>query len=223
MYVGYNCILVTRDGAQTWKAFSPDLTTPKGQPMAAVRRRACASGDTDARSGPHESASICNANTHAGVSGRSGYPASGSISDFSISTVKRGVVWSGSSTGQIYNTMDGGKTWNNVTNFADLPANANFVTVEAGHSDVNTAYVLANLGFGRGAAPQARSSTTSIARTTAARHGRASSMACRPMNVRAVRSTSFERILNRRVCSLPAPRRPSTCRSTMAITGSRCD
>src|SRR2546428_2910065 len=33
LYVGYNCILVTRDGAQTWKAFSPDLTTPKGQPM----------------------------------------------------------------------------------------------------------------------------------------------------------------------------------------------
>src|SRR2546429_6657375 len=33
LYVGYNCILVTRDGAQKWKAFSPDLTTPKGQPM----------------------------------------------------------------------------------------------------------------------------------------------------------------------------------------------
>src|SRR2546430_15904426 len=76
-----------------------------------------------------------------------------SISDFSISTVKQGVVWSGSSSGQIYNTMDGGKTWNNVTNFADLPANANFVTIEAGHSDINTAYALANLGFGRGVAP----------------------------------------------------------------------
>jgi hypothetical protein len=49
--------------------------------------------------------------------------------------------------------MDGGKTWNNVTNFSDLPANANFVTVEAGHNDGNTAYVLANLGFGRGPAP----------------------------------------------------------------------
>jgi hypothetical protein len=73
-----------------------------------------------------------------------------SISDFSLSTVKQGVVWSGSSNGQIYNTMDGGKTWTNVTNFADLPANANFVTVEAGHSDVNTAYVLANIGFSRG-------------------------------------------------------------------------
>src|SRR5437660_8980800 len=79
-----------------------------------------------------------------------------SISDFSLSTVKRGVGWSGSTSGQIYNTMDGGKTWNNVTNFTDLPPGSNFVTVEAGHSDVNTAYVLANLGRGGGGpgAPQ---------------------------------------------------------------------
>jgi photosystem II stability/assembly factor-like uncharacterized protein len=146
LYVGYNCILVTRDGAQTWKAFSPDLTTPKGQPMvpcgvapaAAAAQRPGIPAPTPATPTPTPTAP--------------GRPP-GSISDFSLSTVKQGVVWSGSSTGQIYNTMDGGKTWNNVTNFADLPANANFVTVEAGHSDVNTAYVLANIGFGRGAAP----------------------------------------------------------------------
>src|SRR2546430_16704888 len=72
-----------------------------------------------------------------------------SISDFSISTVKRGAVWSGSTSGQIYNTMDGGTTWNNVTNFPDLPPTANFVTVEAGHNDVNTAHLLAFLGLSR--------------------------------------------------------------------------
>jgi photosystem II stability/assembly factor-like uncharacterized protein len=134
LYVGYNCILVTRDGAQTWKAFSPDLTTPKGQPMAP-----CGVAPTPTptpTSSPAPAATPVNAR--------------GSISDFSLSTVKQGVVWSGSSTGQIYNTMDGGKTWNNVTNFTDLPANANFVTVEAGHNDVNTAYVLANIAAGRG-------------------------------------------------------------------------
>ena len=128
LYVGYNCLMVTRDGAQTWNAFSPDLTTPKGQPMVP-----CGVAPTA---------------TPQGARALFGPP---SISDFSLSTVKQGVVWSGSSTGQIYNTMDGGKTWNNVTNFDDLPANANFVTVEAGHNDVNTAYVLANIGFGRGA------------------------------------------------------------------------
>src|SRR5262249_27265019 len=134
LYVGYNCIVVSRDGAQTWKAFSPDLTTAKDKPMVPCGV---------APSPPP---------TPTPVPGASLPPIipRGSISDFSISTVKQGVMWSGSNTGQIYNTMDGGKTWNNVTNFTDLPAGANFVTVEAGHNDVNTAYVLAFLGFNRG-------------------------------------------------------------------------
>jgi len=135
MYVGYNCILVTRDGAQTWKPFSPDLTAPKGQPMAPC----------GAAPGPTPTPSP----------GANPFAVRHSISDFSISTVKRGVVWSGSTSGQIYNTMDGGKTWNNVTNFTDLPAGANFVTVEAGHNDVNTAYALAFIGFSRGGPTQA--------------------------------------------------------------------
>src|SRR2546428_641126 len=133
LYVDYNCIVVTRDGAQTWKAFSPDLTTPKGQPMVP-----------------------CGGAPPPTPTPAPGAPAGGrffvqrpSISDFSLSTVKQAVVWSGSNTGQIYKTMDGGKTWNNVTNFTDLPPGANFVTVEAGHSDVNTAYVLVYLGFNR--------------------------------------------------------------------------
>src|SRR5438105_3245510 len=150
LYVGYNCILVTRDGAQTWKAFSPDLTTPKGRPMVPCGIAPVAAGTPL----PAAPAPTPGAPTPAGGRGAT----SPSISDFSLSTVKQGVVWSGSSTGQIYNTMDGGKTWNNVTNFTDLPPGANFVTVEAGHSDVNTAYVLANLGLGRSgggpAAPQ---------------------------------------------------------------------
>jgi len=133
MYAGYNCILVTRDGAQSWQPFSPDLTSPKGQPLAPC--------------GKELETPVAGAGPNGG-----GRPmARGSISDFAISTVKKGVVWSGSSTGQIYKTLDGGKTWENMTNFTDLPQNANFVTVEAGHSDLDTAYVVANLGFGRGA------------------------------------------------------------------------
>lgn len=131
LYVGYNCILVTRDGAQTWKAFSPDLTTPKGQPMVPC--------------------GVAPAPTPTPAPGATPSPFAfrASISDFSISTVKQGVVWSGSANGQIYNTFDSGKTWTNVTNFPDLPAGTSFVTVEAGHNDVNTAYVLANIGFSR--------------------------------------------------------------------------
>ncbi len=145
MYVGYNCILVTRDGAQTWKAFSPDLTTPKDRPMVP-----CGVAPTPTPTlTPVTPAPSPTPPTGGG--GRPQLP--GAISDFSLSTVKQGVVWSGSTTGQIYNTMDGGKTWNNVTNFTDLPPNSNFVTVEAGHNDVNTAYALAVPGFGRGPAP----------------------------------------------------------------------
>jgi photosystem II stability/assembly factor-like uncharacterized protein len=149
LYVGYNCILVTRDGAQTWKAFSPDLTAAKGQPMAPCGGASAATAPRPAAPAPGAATPTPTPGAPAGA--RFAMPAS--ISDFSLSTIKPGVVWSGSSTGQIYNTMDGGKTWNNVTNFTDLPANANFVIVEAGHNDVNTAYVLANLGFGRGGPP----------------------------------------------------------------------
>jgi photosystem II stability/assembly factor-like uncharacterized protein len=148
MYVGYNCILVTRDGAQTWKTFSPDLTTPKGQPMVPCGvAPAAAAAPRPGTPAPTPGAPTPTP-TPAAPAGQRGVPP-GSISDFSISTVKQGVIWSGSNTGQIYNTMDGGKTWNNVTTFTDLPPGANFVTVEAGHSDVNTAYVLVYLGFNR--------------------------------------------------------------------------
>src|ERR1043165_1492231 len=134
LYVGYNCIVVTRDGAQTWQTFSPDLTTAKGQPMVAC-------GVAPAPTPPPAAGATPNP-----------FAFRASISDFSISTAKQGVVWPGSSNGQIYNTMDGGKAWNNVTIFTDLPAGTSFVTVEAGHNDVNTAYVLANLGFSRSSA-----------------------------------------------------------------------
>src|SRR5207249_10126318 len=121
--VGYNCMLVTRDGAQTWRAFSPDLTTPKGQPMKPCGAAAAAEGAQP----PGVPAPTPGAPTPTPAGPAGGRPnLPGSISDFSLSTVKQGVVWSGSNTGQIYNTMDGGKTWNNVTNFTDLPPGANF-------------------------------------------------------------------------------------------------
>lgn len=151
MYVAYNCLLVTRDGAETWKAFSPDLTTAKGEPVKPCGTRpAPVAAPSPAPATPARDA-VTPTPTPTPAPFRGFGPAS--ITDFSISTLKRGVVWTGSTSGQIYNTMDGGKTWNNVTNFTDLPPNANFVTVEAGHNDVNTAYVVANPGFTRGGAP----------------------------------------------------------------------
>ena len=74
------------------------------------------------------------------------------ITDFSISKVKRGVIWTVSSNGQIYNTMDHGKIWNNVSNITDVPPHTNFNTIEAG-DDVNTAYVAGRIGAERGSPP----------------------------------------------------------------------
>ncbi len=175
MYVGYNCILVTRDGAETWNTFSPDLTGPKGQSPAPCgvrpgdivkidarereRQRERAEANANARRRP----AAASVNTSPMPSSPTPTPTPaptgqrtprGTISDFAISTVQPGIVWSGSSTGQIYATFDGGEKWNNLTNFPDLPERANFVTVEAGHSDANTAYVVANAPTPAGAAEQ---------------------------------------------------------------------
>ena len=65
LYVGYNCILVTRDGAQTWTPFSPDLTAPKGQPMVpcGVRPAATAAGAAPAGRGRGRGAARGSGNT----------------------------------------------------------------------------------------------------------------------------------------------------------------
>ena len=130
LYVAYQCLLVSHDGARSWKAFSPDLTTAKGAPEVA-----CGTPLPPPPANAHPSNGPLNPGP--------------SISDFSISRVKRGVFWTASSNGQIYNTMDAGKTWRNVSNIADLPPHMNFNTIEAG-DEVNTAFVAGRIGGGRG-------------------------------------------------------------------------
>ena len=171
MYVGYNCILVTRDGAQTWKAFSPDLTKPKGEPLTpcGIAPPAPTPAPAPTKAPPAATPTPTPAATPTLITTIAGLPASARfIGDFAISTVKKGVVWSGSSTGQVYRTVDGGVTWTNVTNFPDIPASGaigQIVTVEAGHHDVNTAYVLANVGVRPGTPPPAGSEQHLIYRT----------------------------------------------------------
>jgi photosystem II stability/assembly factor-like uncharacterized protein len=165
LYVAYQCLLVTRDGAHTWKASSPDLTTPKGSPQVpcgtplptppprpargarAVPAPGAAPGSARG-TGPGAATAI--ASGAATARGPAGPPAPPpSINDFSISTVKRGVMWSVSSNGQIYNTMDHGAVWNNVSNIADVPAHADLLTIVAGDA-ANTAYVAGRIGGQRG-------------------------------------------------------------------------
>jgi photosystem II stability/assembly factor-like uncharacterized protein len=137
LYVAYQCLLVSRDAAHSWKAFSPDLTTAKDKPQVA-----CGTPPPP----PSKTAKPEPRNPFG--------PGDPTINDFSISKVKPGVVWTVSSNGEIYNTMDGGKQWKNVSNITGAPPHTDFNTIEAGDS-VGTAYVTGRIGGRRGpAAPK---------------------------------------------------------------------
>ncbi|MGH9466335.1 MAG: WD40/YVTN/BNR-like repeat-containing protein [Terriglobales bacterium] len=131
LYVAYQCLMVTTNGARTWKIVSPDLTTGKSEaqiPCGAPEPGVKIAGPVN----PYR-------------------PRGNSIADFTISTAKKGMIWTVSSNGQIYNTFDGGKHWTNVTNIADLSnpefaRNVVFMNIQASHQNPEEAYVSAHLG-----------------------------------------------------------------------------
>jgi photosystem II stability/assembly factor-like uncharacterized protein len=159
LYVAYQCLLVTRDAAHSFKAASPDLTTAKGTPQ-----RACGTEPPAQPRPPRAPSGAPSTAPPPGAFspevemdlGQRGAGGEATIVDFSISKVKRGVIWTVSSNGQIYNTMDLGKTWNNVSNLTDVPARTLFSTIVAG-DDVNTAYLVGRIAAGPAAAINASS------------------------------------------------------------------
>ena len=128
LYVAYQCLVVSHDGAHSFTAASPDLTTAKDKPQTPCAQE-------------HRQPVVPSARMDA--------PPEPYISDFSISSAKRGVIWTVSNNGQIYNTMDGGKVWTNVSNIANVPPHTIFHTIEAG-DDAKTAYVAGHIGMERG-------------------------------------------------------------------------
>jgi photosystem II stability/assembly factor-like uncharacterized protein len=154
LYVAYQCLMVSHDGAHSWTVVSPDLTTAKGAPQlacgakpptpktAAAPKPATAAAPKPATATEPKPA---NATTpKPAPAGPMPPPAPPAIADFSISRVKPGVIWTVSTTGQIYKTVDHGKMWTNVSNIAGVPPNTQFHTIEAG-DDVNTAFVAAHI------------------------------------------------------------------------------
>lgn len=132
IYADFQCLMVSRDMAHSWKSFSPDLTVVKGKPSIPC--------------GTPPPAPEAAAAPGGGGGGRGGVAAP-VINDFAISTIRKGVFWTVSSNGQIYNTMDGGTRWNNASNLTDA-ADVNFNTIEAGHTDLGTAYLSGRQGRG---------------------------------------------------------------------------
>ena len=176
LYVAYQCLMVSRDGAHSFKPASPDLTTLKGAPQIPcgtappVVPPVPSNGPTPPPPGagapppaattPHmEGAFSPEVPMDLGQRGPAG---EATIADFSISKTRKGVMWSVSSNGQIFNTMDGGKAWNNVSNLTDVPARTAFSTIVAG-DEVNTAYVVGRIAAG----PQAGVNASDSANTPA--------------------------------------------------------
>ncbi len=151
LYVAYQCLLVSRDGAHSFKAFSPDLTTARS-----AKQQACGTATSVPPATPATPSAVPPAPpTPSGAFspepemdlGQRGPAGEATLVDFSISKAKRGVVWTASSNLQIFNTMDGGKTWNNVSNLTDVPPRTLFSTIVAG-DDVKTAYVVGRIAAG---------------------------------------------------------------------------
>ncbi len=156
LYVAYQCLLVSRDGAHSWTSASPDLTTPKGKPVAPCGQPLPQPKPRPAALPAGKAAATAASATPAPGARPKSAPARPSfpppppaIADFSISRVKPGVIWTVSTNGQIYNTMDHGKVWTNVTNIADAPPHTQLNAIEAGDT-VNTAYIAGRIGGMRG-------------------------------------------------------------------------
>ncbi len=112
LYYGAQVLLKTTDGGLTWKEISGDLT-----------------GDTRKDKTVATPATTENAR-------ELGY---GVIYTIAPSPLRAGMVWTGSDTGLIHLTRDGGKTWQNVTP-QGLSAWSKITQIEASHFDPGEAW-----------------------------------------------------------------------------------
>ncbi len=114
VYFGCQVIFKTANGGQTWAVVSPDLSTQDPS-------RIVSSG---------------------GIIGDNLGQFYGEVV-FAIapSEIQRGVIWAGTNDGKIWNTRDGGVSWNDVTkNITGLPVWGTVRKIEPSHFDPGTAY-----------------------------------------------------------------------------------
>ncbi len=119
VYVGAQVVFMTTNGGQSWKVISPDLTT-----------------NDKSRQGNSGGLSSDNLTTYDGAT----------LYAIAESPVKAGVIWTGSTDGQVSVTQDAGAHWTNVTkNIPNLPPWGTVWSVAPSSFDAGTAYVVENL------------------------------------------------------------------------------
>ena len=75
-------------------------------------------------------------------SGEPGTAIGGAIQSLALSTVRRGVIWAGTSNGLIKLTKDEGKTWDDVSiPDVPVPGRGDILAIDASHFDPAAAYV----------------------------------------------------------------------------------
>ncbi|HEV2388031.1 MAG TPA: hypothetical protein VGS20_12335 [Candidatus Acidoferrales bacterium] len=119
VYVGSQYLMATSNGGQSWQVISPDLTLNEKS---------------------HEQ-------TSGGVTPYNLFTFEGeTIFAIAESPVQAGVIWAGTSDGQVQITRDNGGHWANLTkNISGLPPWGTVENIEPSHFDAGTAYAAVNL------------------------------------------------------------------------------
>ncbi len=115
VYYGCQVVFVTSNGGQSWKEFSPDLSTQD-------KSRIVSSGGL--------------------VGDNLGQFYGEVVFAIAPSEVQKGLVWAGTNDGKVWNTADGGGKWNDVTkNIPGMPVWGTVSKIDPSHFDAGTAYI----------------------------------------------------------------------------------
>lgn len=119
VYAGSQVVHMTRDGGQSWKVISPDLTLNDHSKMGS-------------------SGGLTPDNL--------GVEYGGTLFAIAESPVEKGLIWTGSNDGQVNITRDAGAHWTNVTAaIPDLPAWGTISNIEPSKYDAGAAYISVDL------------------------------------------------------------------------------
>jgi photosystem II stability/assembly factor-like uncharacterized protein len=137
LYLGAQYVLKTTDGGLHWTQISPDLTGATS-PQPSIKEAVATAGN------PSTHNSIDDANKQDAPTPENaiarGY---GTLSSVAPSYVDKDILWTGSDTGVLSLTRDGGKSWTNVTPAPMRAADKNWsrvALIEPSHFDAAVAY-----------------------------------------------------------------------------------